>query len=808
EKATAIVIANIRISLMQDLVTRFPDMPEAQRNSVVEEKFAQTLHNESGMVKKAILEVSKKLNTQTPQAKRMYLQEADGYYYYDLTQNIVETGRLSGDRKASKFLNERMNAPFGFWQPINLHPYVGFYLYQFLKLFYPDISVINALCYTGPLLSLLALGAFILCCRALAVGPLAAGIGSIYFYLAPIFVKRSTFAWNDDDSYNVIFPLLILALVFKGLKHVKTSQESLIYGISTAALMCVYSLFWHGWGFTFAIICVSALFILALQFYFIKSAPTVKPKAVAIQLPDLKLISMFLITIFVGTPVLMSLMFGPGDFITLLEEGFSGLQKLTVNQISVWPNLFVAVGELKRAPLSEIIEMTGNLFWWIISIGGSLWAFGAHIMRKDRIKTSQLIVIFIALAATLKITFSAERFILLCLMPVSLLGVTGLDQLINTFRKSIHRQTLLPGKLKPVEIASGLLLLITTTVVPIRSINAQIPQLLSPIFNSTWEKALLDIKNNTPAQSIITSWWPPGHFIKAVARRRVTFDGATITSNEQAYWVANILLASNEEKAARILRMLNTSGTKPLDFLIDQGMKTSDAVSLLHFLLEKNKNDALEFLSKIMPKDNAKKIVDMTHAEAIASYLLIYSELMEKNIGLQFVGKWNFRQMEEINSRPEEIKSLPPANSPEFFEFLWKTMGGPYRYSEALITIGESGSIVNFTEGVKVDLNTKDVTIASSKFGVGTPLSIVYLDNGAVVEKILRNPTLKYSVVFFKENSKYYCRLMDQELAQSLLTRMYFFKGQGLKYFKPFSIQSSMTGKDEVFVFELQEQNL
>ena len=39
---------------------------------------------------------------------------------------------------------------------------------------------------------------------------------------------------------------------------------------------------------------------------------------------------------------------------------------------------------------------------------------------------------------------------------------------------------------------------------------------------------------DNPENSIITTWWPPGHFIKSMAQRRVTFDGATINF-PQAY---------------------------------------------------------------------------------------------------------------------------------------------------------------------------------------------------------------------------------------------------------------------------------
>ncbi len=810
EKATALVIAKIRLTLAEQIAAQSADLTEADRNSLLEERFAKTLHDDSSRVKKAIREVAKSIQAQTSDGKgHIYLQEADGYYYYDLTQNIIRTGRLGGPVKGSKFLNEQMAAPFGFWQPINLHPYFGFLVYKILHFFQPNISVMSALCWTGPLLSLFALGAFIWCCRTLNFNPLATLIGSFYFYLAPIFVKRSTFAWNDDDSYNLIFPILIFAMVFKGLSKISKPKDGFVYGALTSILLAIYSLFWHGWGYTFAILCVSGILIFLIH---LMSEKKFKPSTRKIKPGTETLLTKNLIVFFgslwLGTPLLMSIFFGPKDFITLLQEGFSGLQKLTVNQVSLWPNLFVAVGELKASSPNEIISMTGNLFWWLVAIGGIFWVSWQCLRTRDRLKTYQLIILVVALLADLKITLSAERFILLCLIPAAILGTLGINAFIISFRKFIHPQSLNPGKPKPVEIIVGLIATLLICYFPVRSINAQIPELLNPIFNATWEQALLDINNKTPKDSIVTSWWPPGHFIKAVGDRRVTFDGATITQNKEAYWVANIFLTSNEREAAGIMRMLNTSGVESLEFLESQGMKTSDAVSLLHFILAKSQNESEEFLKRIMPASSAQKLLSLTHTSPPPSYLLVYTELMDKNIGLQFVAKWNFYQMEELNKNPAELKKLPPANSPAFFQYLWNTMGGPFKYSEALISVGQSEGKINFTEGLSVDPNTMDVTIQSSKFGSGIPKSIIYLDGESIKEKEFRNHNLNYSVVFFKENTKYYCRLMDQELARSLLAKMYFFKGKGLEYFTPISIQSSMTGRDEIFVFELHREKL
>jgi asparagine N-glycosylation enzyme membrane subunit Stt3 len=810
EQATVLVLSKLRMIVVEQVAAEFPAMTQAQRNELIEQRFANLVHTEAPMVRKTIAQAAQNLRGQSPDGgDRVYLQEADGYYYLDLTQNIIKTGKIAQKFDGSKYLNEKMAAPFGFWQPVNVHPYVGVFLYKAISAFKPGISLVEALSFTGPILSALTLAAFVTLCFILRLSPLASLVGAAYFYLAPIFVKRSTFAWYDDDSYNLLFPLLILCVIFHAFKVLKTRRHAIVYGLITALLFALYALFWHGWGFTFAVVIVGGFLIWASNTFMeltfkphVSSKDKIKNAAVA----DPHLLVFFAV-VFIGAIALVSVMFGVGSFFILLDEGFTGLKKLTVNQLSMWPNLFVAVGELKRSSLTGIMHMTGNPFSFLGALLSVPLLGYIAFNRRDRVRIFGLIILTVLLAADMKITLGAERFILLCLIPLAVLFTMGLSSLIDLLRGIIHPIGAVPERPNLMEISIGVVLAAVAVFFPVRSINAQIPELLNPIFNVTWEAALLDIKQKTPPDAVVTSWWPPGHFIKAIADRRVTFDGATLGMSKESYWVANILLTSDERKAASILRMLNISGTTSVDYLQSLGLKTSDAVSLLHFILPQTKTEAAAFLRKVLPQ-SVDKLLTLTHGAPPPSYLLIYSELMEKNIGLQFVGKWNFKQIEDLNKDPQALKKVPPANSPEFFEFMWKTIGGAYKYSEALISIAQDGGNITFDKGLSLDLTTMTVSMRSTVYGTGTPASIVYFDGNKVVEKKFSGRNLSYSVVLFQENSRYYCRLMDQELANSMLVKFFVFKGKGLEFFKPLTLQKGLSGRDEVDVFELQREKL
>jgi len=73
--------------------------------------------------------------------------------------------------------------------------------------------------------------------------------------------------------------------------------------------------------------------------------------------------------------------------------------------------------------------------------------------------------------------------------------------------------------------------------------------------------------------------WDAGDWFKAVAKRRVLFDGQSQNST-RACWIGKVLLSSNEEEAVHILRMLNNDGVRPY-LLINEQLKDSLQSALL-----------------------------------------------------------------------------------------------------------------------------------------------------------------------------------------------------------------------------------
>ena len=54
------------------------------------------------------------------------------------------------------------------------------------------------------------------------------------------------------------------------------------------------------------------------------------------------------------------------------------------------------------------------------------------------------------------------------------------------------------------------------------------------------------------------------------------------------------------------------------------------------------------------------------------------------------------------------------------------------------------------------------------------------------MEKFYTNANVPFSIFIMKRKEGYKCVLLDRSLANSLLVRLYFFNGAGLRYFIPF----------------------
>jgi hypothetical protein len=796
EQASLLVVSQISSQIAETLNRESTSLSALQKRTTQQQRVNQFLNQNKEQVQRTIIKVAQSLDKQHPPLQNYpYFLGSDSFYYYRVTQEIVETGRLSEQIKGSKYYHPLMLAPEGHWEPINLHPFIGAGVHKLLTFFDPAIPLMVSASYTPLMVMAIILIPYLVICSFLRCSWAAALLGAAHLVTASILLKRSTYAWYDNDPYNALFPFLILSLWLIALSSYRR-KTMLLMGTGCVVCIPLYALFWHGWMFVVSILVGSLILILILT-WLRKDNPTLSH--------DLLWLLLLIVT---GSFLGISLMFGPHEFLTLFQEGWKALNDfLRTKPLPLWPDLYIGVGELRKASLGEIIGLTGGLPVFVIALFGLGRYFLQGWLTHQQKSWRTAVVLLVFLIGTLIITFGAQRFALLCLIPISILFALGSQGLIE-----IGLKWCAPNKAYPyrhlgaqvtlyILILTGMSLLITTA-------HRQIPTLLNRIFNQVWEDVLIDIKEKTPPDSVINSWWPPGHFITATAQRRVTFDGATI-NQPQAYWMANILLSQDEKEALGLLRMLNTSGNQAPEYLTAQGMSLSQAVPLLKDIAPITRSQAQKYLIGKMSEDSIDALLSLTHGIPPPSYLLLYNELIEKHIQLSFVGNWNFARFEKINADPELRKAVPKPGSKGYIEFLWESAGGTPRYSGPLNMIHATPQEVIFSQGVRIDLQRMHCQIHSQTFGHGIPLSLFYVQGERIVEKRFPDATLGYAAYLVPDpKDGYLCVLMDQNLARSLIMKLYYFRGTGMTYFTPLTEKRDLTGRTHLIVFGVQWEKL
>lgn len=788
EQGTMLVINKIRETVTLAVNKQFPQLTAAQKEQLIKEQFDKLVRENKDNLRKAFDAAGQNILNASGE-KKHYLLASDSYYFLGLTQDLIDHGYFGSREEGSKFYYDLMLAPAGYWQPKTWHPYIGAFVYKIMNFFKPDTDVMFAACFAAIFTMPFVLWAFYYACRRLGCGLFPTFIASVFFILAPIYLKRSTFAWYDDDAYSVFFPLLFAGFLFQAINQMKKLKKAIFYFILISISLALYSFFWYGWGFYWAL-CTAAIGIIALL-SFIKDRPSFKA---SIWLTATILISPF---------IAIGLLNGFPEIWKILTFAAGELQKFIFPALTGWPDLFIVVGELRKSTFSEVIELSGGPVMFFGGILSLTWLILRAFFKYDK-KTTKTSVLLIFFAVTFYLALSAQRFTILCMTPLALLFAFGLHELWCFINQLTHNSPSLSKNIKHIIIASSALILIASLAQPIHASAIGIRTLLSPIFNSAWERSLVKLRENTPINSVINTWWSPGHFVKAVAKRGVTFDGASI-KGEQAYWLTQVYLSQTEEEALGILRMLNVSSNQAAEYLQKIGLPLSAAVPLLRKSTLLDRETAYNVYKKNFSTPDADKLIAMTHGTPPPSYVLIYNEIVDGNVMLGYLGKWNFKRIEELNANPEARKKVPSRSSPEYINFLWSLVGGPYRQSPTLNPARREGEVIVFDHGLA--LNTKDLsaTIKSPQFGTGIPASIFYSDGSSVIEKRQANATLPYSVVLFKESPQALrCVLLDRIIANSLIARMYYFDGLGLKNFKLFSKEADLTGRTKISIFEVK----
>lgn len=270
------------------------------------------------------------------------------------------------------------------------------------------------------------------------------------------------------------------------------------------------------------------------------------------------------------------------------------------------------------------------------------------------------------------------------------------------------------------------------------------------------------VKDNTPENVVMTSWWDFGHLFATKADRAVTFDGGS-QNNARAYWVGKALFTDNEDLSAGILKMLAASGDEGYSTLENYTDNTGKTVEIMDKILVKNKTEAKNIMISNygLTKQQADNVLKYTHpTNAPPSILVTSLDMVGKAGWWSYFGSWNFESKNSTN----------------------------YIYSMAQAGVTTENNTVNIkgNNNVTVQISGNDITggLQVNENQIAPPHRLILVTNGtAVVDRVVNNEST-FSILIVYQDNNLITVAMNRELEESMFTRLFFMQGTGLKRFK------------------------
>ena len=360
-----------------------------------------------------------------------------------------------------------------------------------------------------------------------------------------------------------------------------------------------------------------------------------------------------------------------------------------------------------------------------------------------------------------------------------------------------------------------------------------------PMVNDAWFNSLTKIKVESKPDAIINSWWDYGHWFKYIGDRAVTFDG-TSQNTPQAYWIGKVLLTDNEKLAAGILRMLDCSGcecaggTKAFSDIFESNNDTPKTIEILNEIVPLKKDEAISVLIGYGFNDSKiNSVLSNTHCNAPENYFITSDDMVGKSGVWAHFGSWDFDKALMY----DKFKTHDYENSPDLykkflqdrFNFTEEEAKNMYYSVESLASSNDANNWISpwpsyigaggceqltkymvrcdLIQGASVFVNLTNMQAdVPTKQGILHPNPLVYVAGEEVITKEFNN-SIGFGLTLVPVGDSYKVIMSSSELAPSMFTRLYYLKGHGLRYFKPFSYERSFNG-NEIYTWKVDWDGL
>lgn len=691
-----------------------------------------------------------------------YLLEVDPYRWRRRIENYLASGIFGAYRLGNRDYDGLMNAPWGNVEvePIPLHYYIGAYAYKFLHFFNPGITLMHALALVPVLLSVLIVVMIFSIGAALGLSPVSRCAASLIAGLAPPVLMRTSFGWFDTDIYNMCVPPAITLCLAHAFKVNKMS--GFVWALTAGLLIGVYSALWNAWWCIFYILMGGcAAYMLYAVFsggsdrdFRIRAPGEAAPAAVFFVCACL---SVVLIS---GARILKHAW---GDVIRY----FFMRTDMAIGHF--WPGVAFSIAEIQKADAGYLLRSIGGpamaygaFLGILLSFFHTRYAAGSAEARTVPAQRRFLIcVLLVWMFSMLAASHMARRFCIFLAVPVSLFFGIWMDGVFGILEKMKKKTGSFFSRAAAYNAyRSG----IVCAVILIPVSNAA-GFLCRPHVNDASWNMLTRIYETTPRGAIINSDWVWGDYIMTIARRATVHCASELAHSPVSYWMARVWLSRDEKESRGILRMLDAGGTRAFEEVARcmRGDKIASLELLNKLLIVTPREGEVLLREKISDEAAIERIRKFVYMPDHPGYLLVHNELIGTLWAMERLQKWDFKKFQWISARTHAFYKLSLANT------ISAAVTGDYKIEDDLF----------------FNPNTRAVRWRDEASGQWIePALVREVSQEGCTDTVFTGKDQRCAVMVMRDAQRYTLAVMSRDFIDSMLVRLYFMRGQGLRYFE------------------------
>ncbi|MBU5537492.1 MAG: STT3 domain-containing protein [Candidatus Aenigmatarchaeota archaeon] len=652
----------------------------------------------------------------------------DPWYFYRYAQDIIKNNYKLPEWDILTYY------PPG--RPVQLNqgwPYTIALLYKGIQNFSPSITLTDV-AKISPLI-MIGLTAFVTFLFGILIfRNYIAGIAlALFSTLTPTLIGVSMAGYNDTDVVVVFYTFLSLLSYFLLIENWNKKWKAIPFYLLAIVTNLIFVFNWGaGWLPSILLLVTLPSFFVykifedilhqkRLKFNWKYAFNETKPIA-------LPLLIVFLVINIVGYFL---------GFLTMFHSllgglGFTGIagEPLIVN-ISVAElqkiNIFTKEGFL------SVANRVGLLPTMLTFFGTPLW-FLYKFYKKQKITLLEIFIIVWTLISFYLIS-KGVRFSLLFSIAASTSAAYFLAKLFEFLK---NKNQMLIASISGVLFVFIIIFITDAIKIGLASTGTLISQ--------NWYNALDWLKENADKDSLIATWWDPGHIITGYTGLKVHADGAhcgpglciPYNHNIRIRDMGRIFSTNNESESIQILKKYT-------------------------HLTNEQCNEVKRTFGNIVPEDACKDVTEV--------YVLATSDLIGKYFWMSCFGNFNMERWKAGNRNPSQL-----CEGRNFIQIPFSNFdrSGLPVYSNEFMTV----TLVQNDTKILAVINVPSQGIRNALIS-----DVVYYLNG-VEQRSHVNTTNLIDGMIWIDPSFRLILFMDQKVRDSLFTKMFFFDGRDLNNFE------------------------